>query len=78
MIWNDDPPLIYINGSSWSPGPEDQRGPESPDEEGREFILSGHTALGFEHIPIGIGPIPPCLPLSAQASVIPKGERNDT
>lgn len=34
VTWNNDPPLIYINDSSWVPGPEDQRGPEFPDEEG--------------------------------------------
>lgn len=34
VTWNDDPPLIYINDSSWLPGLEDQRGPEFPEEEG--------------------------------------------
>lgn len=78
VTWNDDSPLVYINDSSWYPGPEDQRGPEFPDEEGREFVLSGHTALGYLYIPIHIGPIPPCLPLIDQAWVIPKVKGNDT
>lgn len=36
---SDDPRLIYINDNSWFPGPEDPRGPEFPEEEGRNFTL---------------------------------------
>lgn len=78
VTWNDDPPLVYINDNSWFPGPEDQRGPEFPDEEGREFILSGHIALGYVYPPLCFGPIPLYIPLSDQVWVIPKGEVNDT
>lgn len=78
VTWNDDPPLIYINDSSWFPGPEDQRGPEFPNEEGREFNLSGPTALGFLYPPLCIGPVSPCIPLSDQVWVTPKGEGNET
>lgn len=78
VTWNDDPPLVYINDSSWYPAPEDQRDPKFPDEEGREFILYGHTDLGYLYTPICIGPIPPCLPLVDQAWVLPKRKGKDT
>lgn len=78
VTWNDAPPLIYINDSSWFPGPEDQRGPEFPDEEGREFNLTKTTALGFVYPPLCIGPVPPCIPVKDQVWVTPKGEGTES
>ncbi|KAM5251192.1 endogenous retrovirus group K member 25 Env polyprotein-like [Hipposideros larvatus] len=78
VTWNDDPPLIYINDSSWFPGPEDPRGPEFPEEEGRLFTLFNHSALGYLHTPICIGSVPPCLSLMEQTWTIPSGIENNT
>lgn len=78
VTWNDDPPLIYLNDSSWFPGPEDPRGPEFPEEEGRLFTLLNHTALGYLHTPICIGSIPPCLSLAEQTWAIPTEKENNT
>lgn len=76
LTLSEDPPIIYINDSSWFPGPEDLRGPEFPGEEGCSFPLSNHTALGYLNTPICIGFKPPCLSLSHETWTVSRGKGN--
>ena len=54
---------IYVNDSSWIPGPEDIRLPLFKQEEGTPFSVT----YGYESWPVCVGPATGCLKLSMQA-----------
>ena len=61
--WGDSMIPVYVNDSSWIPGPEDTCLPLFKQEEGTPFSV----AYGYESWPICVGPATGCLKLSVQA-----------
>ena len=61
--WGDSMIPVYVNDSSWIPGPEDTCLPLFKQEEGTPF----NVTYGYESWPTCVGPATECLKLSMQA-----------
>ena len=61
--WGDSMIPIYVNDSSWIPGPEDTRPLLFKQEKRTPF----NVTYGYESWPICVGPATGCLKLSMQA-----------
>ena len=61
--WGHSVIPVYVDDSSWTPGPEDTQPPLFKQEEGTPFSV----AYGYESWPICVGPATGCLKLSVQA-----------
>ena len=67
--WTDTVPIVSINDSVRMPPPWSLEGPSHPEEEGRLI----NTSLGYEILPLRMGPAEICINVSRQtwAFVLP-------
>lgn len=61
--WHEPSPLLFVNETSWLPGPWDPKGPEHVSEEGMPF----NATIWPQGLPICFGNNSDCLSLNYQA-----------